>query len=159
MSKKSIITILLLLVISFAIISIYATFAYNEEAGKLDASQADHNLVYTLKENSSKQISIAPNEEKFVDIVLTNTYDSTVRYGMYYSLMNSSKKPDGLEITLAKESIDLLENTIKPNQTRSVSIHVTNNSSEDINIIIGALIGFENGNIADLVKSNEVLIK
>ena len=159
MSKKSIIIILLLLVVSSAIISLYATFAYNEESNKLDDSEADYNLIYSLKESSDRQISIAPNEEKFVDIVLTNIYKSTIRYGMYYQLIKPNEEPAGLKISLAKESIDSLENTMKPSQTRTISLQVKNDSNDNIDLIIGALIGFENGNINDLVKNNEVLIK
>ncbi len=159
MSKKSIITVFVILVISFTIISLYATFAYNGESNKLADSEADYNLIYSLKESSNRQVTVAPNEEKYIDITLTNTYESTVKYGMYYYLISPKQKPDGLEITLAKESTDLLEDTIKPNQTRIISIQIKNTSTDNINLLVGALIGFENGDIADLVKDNEILIK
>ena len=159
MSKKSIITVLIVLVISFTIISLYATFAYNEETVKLADSEADYNLIYSLKESSNKQLNIGPNEEKYIDITLTNTYEATVKYGMYYYLINQRQNHNDLEITLAPESDDLLEDTIKPNQTRIVSIKVKNKTTENIELIIGALIGFENGDINDLIKDNEILIK
>ena len=116
-------------------------------------------MIYSLKENSNKQVTVAPNEIKYVDVVLTNTYNSTVRYGMYYYMVKPKTAPEGLKIALAPESIDLLENTIKPDQTRTISIQVTNESSDNVDLIIGALIGFENGNISDLIKDNEILIK
>ena len=94
-----------------------------------------------------------------IDINLKNTYDSTIRYGMYYYLINPNKLPDNISITLAEESRDLLENTIKPQKDRIVSIKIINNSEYTVNMIIGALIGFENGNIEDLVSDGEVLIK
>lgn len=159
MSKKSILAILFILIISFTIISLYATFAYNEEAAKLDDSHANYNLIYSLKENSNKQITLSAKEEKFVDIILTNTYESTVKYGMYYYLIKPKTKPERLEISLAPESVDLLENNIKPNQTRTISIKVNNASDDSVELVIGALIGFENGNINDLLSDGEVLIK
>ena len=94
-----------------------------------------------------------------IDINLKNTYDATVRYGMYYYMINPQKLPDNIEITQANDSIDAVENIIKPGENRSVSIRISNNSNYTINLIIGALIGFEKGKIEDLVTDGEVLIK
>ena len=78
---------------------------------------------------------------------------------MYYYPITPDKLPDSVSITLAEDSKDLLENLIKPGQTRNVSIKITNNSDYQVEIIIGALVGFENGIIEDLLQSKEVLIK
>ena len=43
--------------------------------------------------------------------------------------------------------------------SKSVSIKITNNSEYTIDVIIGALIGFEYGEIEDLLTPGEVLIK
>ena len=126
---------------------------------KLSESNADHNLIYSLKEKTNKQLTIGSKEEKYVDITLTNAYESTVKYGMYYYLFSPEKLPENVSITLSEDSKDLLENTIKPNQTRSISLKITNNSEYSIEIQVGALVGFENGRIEDLVKEGEVLIK
>jgi len=158
MSKKSIIIILLIL-LSIGILSLYTTFAYNEQNIKLEKSNADYNLIYSIKEKSNKQIIVGSNEEKHVDITLNNTYDSTVRYGMYYYLINPKNMPENVTISLAEDSKDLLENTIKPKQTRSISLKITNNSQYSIELLVGALVGFENGKIEELVKNGEVLIK
>ena len=158
MSKKSII-IVLLIMLSIGIISLYTTFAYDEENTKLEESNADYNLIYSIKEKSNKQVTVGPKEEKYIDITLNNVYKSTVRYGMYYYLVSPQKLPENVKITLAEDSQDLLENIIKPKQTRSISIKVTNNSEYSVDLLIGALVGFENGKIEDLVKNGEVLIK
>ena len=78
---------------------------------------------------------------------------------MYYYMISPTALPDNVTITLADGSVDILENTIKPEQTRSVSIRITNDSEYAINLIIGALIGYENGEIEELVTDGEVLIK
>ena len=158
MSKKSIIVILLLM-LSVGIVSLYTTFAYDEENRTLEPSLADYNLIYSIKENSNKQLTVGPKEEKYIDITLKNTYKSTVRYGMYYYLINPVKLPENVTINLSEDSEDLLENNIKPEQIRSISIKITNNSEHQIELIIGALVGFENGKIEDLVENGEVLIK
>ena len=85
--KKRTIIIILLLLLGASIVSLYATFALNEENTKLDPSKADYNLIYSLKSASNKQIILAPKEEKYINITLTNPYTSTVKYGMYYYLI------------------------------------------------------------------------
>lgn len=158
MSKRTII-IILLLMLSVGIISLYSTFAYDEETAKLDESSADYNLIYSMKKKSNRQISLGPNEEKYVDITLENIYDSTVRYGMYYYPITPEKLPENVIVKLTEDSKDLVENIIKPKQIRSISIKITNNSEYNITIQVGALIGFENGKIEELVKDGEILIK
>lgn len=159
MSKNKIL-IVLLMMLSIGIISLYTTYAYEgENTDNGTNTNSEHQLTYTLKDSTNKEIFVNPKEDKFIDISLKNTYNATVRYGMYYYMINPTKLPDNVEITLAEDSIDLLENTLKANQTRSVSIRITNNSEYAINLIIGALIGFENGKIEELITDGEVLIK
>ena len=158
MSKNKIIIVLLIL-LSIGIISLYTTYGYQENTSNFESSNSDDNIMISLKESTNKEITINPKEEKFIDISLNNTYDSTIRYGMYYYMINPEKLPENVVITLAEDSEDALENTIKPGQTRSISIRITNDSGYTIKLIIGALIGFEHGEIEELVTDGEVLIK
>ena len=160
MSKNKII-IVLLIMLSIAVISLYTTYAYEENNNTflVDPSISNYNLIYSLKESSNKEIALGPKEEKFIDINLHNTYKSTIKYGMYYYLISPTILPDNVTITLADGSTDKLENIIKPDQTRSISIRITNDSEYAINLIVGALIGYENGEIEELVTDGEVLIK
>lgn len=157
--KKNIIIIILLIMLSIGIISLYTTFAYQEENKIEEPSDADYNLIYSLKDNINQEISINAKEEKYVDINLTNTYSSTIKYGLYYYLINPNKLPDNVTITLAEDSQEPLESNIKQQDSKTISIKITNYSEYTINLIIGALIGFENGNIEELVSEGEVLIK
>ena len=159
MSKKSILVILFIMLASVGIISLYSTFAYNEETTKLDESTANFNLIYSMKKMSENQIIVSPNETKYIDIRLENNYNATVKYGMYYHLISPKKMPDNVMIDLAPESTNKLEDTIKSNQSKTITIKVTNNSEDNIEIIIGALVGFENGNVEELIRDGEVLIK
>lgn len=159
MSKKSIFVILFMMLASVVIISLYSTFAYDEEAAKLDESNAENNLIYSIKESSKNEILVSANETKYVDISLKNDYTANVKYGMYYRLLAPSKMPKDVIITLADESLALLEDTIKPNETKTITIKVINNSNSNLDLIIGAIVGFENGNIYELIKDEEVIIK
>lgn len=158
MSKNKIIIILLIL-LSIGIISLYTTYGYEGNNTIFEPSNSDNNIMLSLKESTNKEITINAKEEKFIDINLNNTYESTIRYGMYYYIINPEKLPENVIITLAEDSEDLLENTIKPGQTRSISIKITNDSEYTISLIIGALIGFEHGKIEELVTDGEILIK
>lgn len=159
MSKNKIIIILLML-LSVSVVSLYTTYGLEENTIILPGeSSSDYNIISSIKESTNKQISIDPMEEKFVDVSLKNTYSSTIKYGMYYYMLSSDKLPDNVTITLSEDSEDLLENTIKPDEERNVSIRITNNSEYSISLIIGALIGFEYGEIEELVTDGEVLIK
>ena len=157
--KKRTIIIILLFFLVLSSITLYTTFAYNQEDTTLEESEANYNFIYQLKEKSNKEIIINPNEEKYVDIVLTNTYSQTVKYGMYYYMIEPNTRVDGLIVSLSEDSLDLLENIIKPNQTRSISLKITNNSDTQIDILVGALVGFEKGEIKDLAQNGEILIK
>lgn len=159
MSKNKI-TIFLLIMLSISVVSLYTTYAYEEDTNlDIESSNTKYNLIYSLKESTNKEITVSAKEEKFIDISLKNTYDATIKYGMYYYLISPTSLPDKVTITLADDSEDLLENTINPAQTRSVSIRITNDSEYAINMIIGALIGYENGEIEELITDGEVLIK
>lgn len=159
MSKNKII-IVLLIMLSIGIISLYTTYAYEDENNTIiNEPTSDSNLIYLLKNSTNKEVSVGPNEQKFFDISLKNTYDSTVRYGMYYYMINPEKLPDNVIISLAEGSEDKLENTIKPDTTRNVSLQITNNSEYAIDLVIGALIGYEYGNMEELEKDGIVLIK
>jgi len=159
MSKNKIM-IVLLMILSIGIISLYTTYAYEENNTSINEDLlSNENIKFSLKNNTNKEITLGPKEEKFLDISLKNEYASTIRYGMYYYMITPEKLPDNVSITLAEDSKDALENIIKPGNTRIVSIKITNNSEYSINLIIGALIGFEYGEIEELVTDGEVLIK
>ena len=159
MSKKSILIILFLILLSVGGITLYNTFAYDAEANKLEDSNADYNIIYSLKENSDKYITIPANEEKYVDIELNNTYTGTIKYGMYYLPIEPKKIGTDFSISLSEDSINPVEDIIKPGETKTIEIKINNQTEDNIDIIIGALIGFENGEISDLIKNGEVLIK
>lgn len=159
MSKKSIFVILFMMLISIGIVSLYSTFAYDEEATMLDDSKADYNLIYSMRKASENEIIIPSKETKYVDVTLKNDYNNIVKYGMYYHLVSPNKLSNDVIITLAEESSNLLEDTIKPNESKTITIKIINNSEDNIDIIVGALVGFENGNIEELIKEGEYLIK
>lgn len=158
MSKRNILVALILLLL-FGTISMYNTFAYNEEDINLDNSTANYNLIYSLKDKSSKIVTLSARENKYLEINLENPYTSSVRYGMYYYVLNDNSNKDKLNITLDNDSKDPLEDIILPEKSKSILLKLENNSDYPIEVQVGALVGFVNGKIEELVKDGEVLIK
>ena len=158
MSKKSIVAILMM-IFSIGIVSMYTTYAFDNEVGTLGESDADYNLIYSISENSNRQISLMADETKFVDITLTNTLSSPIEYGMYYYAINPEVLPEGVQISLADSSSDLLEDIIEVGEEKVVSLKLVNNSKYNVLLLVGALIGFENGDISELETDKQILIK
>ena len=152
MSKNKVL-IVLLMMLSIGIVSLYTTYAYEEEYNNIikEQSNADYNVTVSIKDSKNKEIFLNSNEETFVDISLKNDKEKgTVGYGAYYYMKNPEKLPDGVTISLAEHSIDSLEGTMKEGESKNISIKITNNSEYTINLIIGVLSGLENGKIEDL---------
>ena len=158
MSKKSIVAVLMM-IFSIGIISMYTTYAFDNEVGTLGESTADHNLIYSISENSNRQISLMAGETKFVDIALTNTLSSPIEYVMYYYAINPDVLPSGVKISLADSSSSPLEDIIDVGEEKVVSLKLTNDSEYNVMLLVGALIGFENGDISELETDKQILIK
>lgn len=159
MQKKSIFIVLIVLVFAFSILSLYSSFAYNEEENDLGDSDANYNLIYSLKDENSKKVSVASNDYIYIDIDFTNNYNYAVRYGTYYYLIDPTTLPTGVEISAADGADTLLEDTIQPGEERTISLKIVNNSEYNVDLFVGTLVGFENGKIEDLVTEGIHLIK
>lgn len=155
LSKKSVIAVLMM-ILSFGIISIYSTYAFDEEDATLGESKSDDIVTFVL---GQKDANLVPGEVKFIDVSLFNGNSGDVKYGMYYYSINPSRLPDGVKISLADDSDDPLEDIIKINESKSVSIRIENNSEYNINLRIGAFGGFVKDNIEYFETDNYVLIK
>ena len=158
MNKKQIVMLMLIAAFSVGIISLYTTFAYDEEAAHLGESNANYNLIYSIRNSSNKKILVNAHDEKYVDVSLTNTYEAMLKYGMYYKLLNTNNN-DGIAINIAYDSQDPLQSTIDVNETKVVSLRIRNESDDNVELIAGALVGFVQGSIEDLQKDGERLIK
>ena len=157
--KNKMIIISFALVVVIIVVSLYTTFAYNDNNNGLTKSNADINLEYSTKDDNSQEVIINHGEEKYIDISLKNTYTSKVKYGIYYKMISPNKTPSGLNITKDYRSQGLLESTLNKDEEALVTIKISNDSKYDFKLEIGSLIGFEKGDISTLVSDNQVLIK
>lgn len=159
MQKKTIFIVLIIMTLAVSIISLYSSFAYNEEAKSLGESSANYNLIFSLKDENNKQVTVASGEQIYVDLDVTNTYDYNVKYGTYYYVVNPKNLPDGVIITKANNSDGELQDVIGAGGSTTISLKIDNNSKYNVDLIIGTLVGFENGDISDLVTDGINLIK
>ena len=157
--NKRVLLIAVIGIFVVGIVSLYSSFAYDEEAAKLGDSDANYNLIYSLKENSTKELTVASHDTTYVDINLMNTYASTVKYGMYYKLISPNSMPEDVAISLGEDSQAGLESTISAGEKKVVTIKIANASEYNVSLYIGALVGFENGNIEELISNDEILIR
>lgn len=157
--KNKMIIISFALVVVIIVVSLYTTFAYNDNNNGLTKGNADINLEYSTKDDNSQEVIINHGEEKYIDISLKNTYTSKVKYGIYYKMISPNKTPSGLNITKDDRSQGLLESTLNKDEEALVTIKISNDSKYDVKLEIGSLIGFEKGDISTLVSDNQVLIK
>ena len=74
--KNKMIIISFALVVVIIVVSLYTTFAYNDNNNGLTKSNADINLEYSTKDDNSQEVIINHGEEKYIDISLKNTYTS-----------------------------------------------------------------------------------
>lgn len=158
MSKKTVVAVLMM-ILSVGVISLYATYAYNNEVVTLGESESDYNLIYSISDASNKKVLVNAGDTKYVDITLINTYKYRVKYGMFYYAVNPGKLPDDVKISLADTSKDILQDIISVGEDKVISLKIENNSSYDVSLIVGALIGFENGDISELETDKQILIK
>lgn len=158
---KSKIIIILLMMLSIGIISLYTTYAYEEENAIetiIEESTADNNFQSELKESENKEVIIGPKEEKFYEMTLNQPYDENVKYGIFYKMVSPEQLASNVTITLADDSEDILENVIKPGETINVSIKIINDSEYTVTLILDAKGGFENRPI-DEIDTDWILIK
>lgn len=159
MQKKTIFIVLIIMTLAVSILSLYSSFAYNEEAKSLGESNANYNLIFSLKDENNKQITVASGDQIYVDLDVTNSYDYNVKYGTYYYVVNPKNLPDGVIITKANNSDGELQDVIEAGESTTISLKIDNNSKYNVDLIMGTLVGFENGDISDLVTDGINLIK
>lgn len=156
--KKRIIIIVSIIIIVIASLSLYNTFAIDKENTLDNNSNSDINLSYSLKESNMDVIANI-GEEKYVDIILKNIYNENIKYGVYYKMNEPKNIPNGLKVTIDDISKSKNEEILKPNEDKVITIKIVNNSSYNVSITLGSVVGFVQGDINSLLKDDMILIK
>ena len=156
--KKKIIIILSFIIVVIGLLSLYRTFAINKNNDNADNIDSDINLSYSLK-NPDMNVIANTNEEKYVDINLSNIYNENVKYGIYYKMNEPQNIPDGLNITIDELSKSNNAEILKPHEKKTITIKIVNSSEYNVSITLGSVIGFVSGDINTLLNDDMILIK
>lgn len=159
MRKRTVFIILIICAFTASIVSIYSSFAYDEAAHDLGESDANYNLVYSLRDENKKQITVASKSDIYVDLEVINSYDYTVKYGTYYYLVKPNNMPSGITVKVTEDSSSKAIETIESHKKKIISLKITNDSEDSVDLVVGTIVGFENGNIEELVSDGLILVK
>ena len=140
--------LLILFVFSMALISgLYTTFSIyttTEPAEIIDGLTTYKFILSSTKENN--RISIAGNTSKTVDVTVSNSATTKLKYGIYYSSVNDLTD---VKINYLPNSKYKAVGLINQNSDYIVTIRIINKSDKEVTIDIGLAFGLEKG--GDLV--------
>lgn len=156
--KKRIFIIIFLIIVVVGLLSLYNTFAFNKGNDNVDESFSDINLTYSLKDIKTMNISVSNNEEKYIDMNLRNIYNENVKYGVYYKMKEPKSVPDGLNVSVDENSKSGREEILKSNEEKTITIKIVNNSSYNVSLTLGSVVGFVQGDINNLLSDDMFLI-
>lgn len=133
-----------LIIILIAIAGLYATYAINVELKEPTTTEDGMMLNFELK-GGKKEINVESGKTKTFDIDITNLNNDDIKYGIVYSLENSSSLPAG--VTIAQSSISENEavGMVSKESTVSVSIVIVNESTTNVEVLLDVINGYKNG--------------
>ena len=126
------------------ITGLYSTFSIFTSTDGVEVVDGLTTYKFVLDSTLSASSVIVPaNTEKNLDVVVTNSEDMKLKYGLYYSATG--------DITLGYTSLttNAVSGVIESNGVYVVSLKAKNLSSSNVTISLGLAYGFENG--GDLV--------
>lgn len=137
------------IVIVLIITGLYSTFSIFTSTDGVEVVDGLTTYKFVLDPSLSVDSVIVPaNSEKNLDVVVTNSENIALKYGLYYSAIGEVILYSTSSTTNAP--IDILEK----NGVAVVSLKAINNTSSDITITLGLSYGFENGGNLVLPEGN-----
>ena len=125
--KKNIIIVIsgILLLI---MLSLFYTYAINVSMEQVDGN-ADLTYNINLSNPTSTIITVEPGETKYFDIVVTNTNDGAINYGLVYNQVEINT------VTVAQTDVSKYKaiDSIEKDETRRISLVIKVNMKTEIN--------------------------
>lgn len=141
--------ILLLIVLSSLIImGLYQTFSLLTESQGVSYSNGTKTYKFIIGNNEENNISIAENDNKYIDISILNDKEIDLSYSLYYK---TDSKQEDLIIGFLNESSSKPEGKITKGEKKVISLKVINNTNSQVNLKIGVNSGTIDG--GELKKS------
>lgn len=135
---------ILIIFIFVALISagLYQTFSmYSESEGLKVVNGLDTYSFILNANNETNSVTIAAGSSKYLDITVTNASEVDLKYGLYYSSIDTENVIVGYKDT----TTNLPSGIISGNTNYYVTVRIINYSEYDVTIDFGVKFGFENG--------------
>ena len=142
--RRRIIIILFIIVIAISVVKIYQTFATSSTIVETDN-------VYDITLTDTSTVNIPAKTSKIVYYQLCNTNKGKVQYGVGYTTDNEE-----IVVKSYWDSIDPASGIIDYGENKFIKIKISNHSTEDADVILSTVLGYENG--GDLISSSNVTL-
>ena len=130
LSKKTLLLIVILLVITLSVVMLYSTYATGEGV------TPDETFTFNL--NDSTTTTVEANSSKLVYYQIKNTTPGTVRYGVGYSSNSST-------VYVYSDSDDEASDLINRDDTKIVKLRIENTGNSTDTVEISTVYGYVNG--------------
>jgi len=124
---------------------LYSTYAINVYMDKTTSTNYDMALSFDISGALNNQTTVVAGQTKVFDVDVINNNDSTVKYGVVYQMISPTTLPSTVTLAQYADSKDSASGSIAPNETKTISIIVKNNSSSSVKIGFSVVSGFING--------------
>jgi len=140
-NKYRIIFIIVIIVLTITA-GLYTTYSLGGSSDSGTSSNYDMSLSFDLSNSVSNQITVAPGSTKLFEIVVTNPYKDTVKYGIAHNLTTI---PSGVTIAQVNNSKATASGNVNANSSKRVSIIVKNESASSTTVSFSVIGGYKNG--------------
>ena len=135
---------------------LYTTFSLYTTSNGLNIVDGIRTYEFILGENKTNSVVVPAKSNKNISIKVSNNSDTTLKYGLYYSSVDSIIDTS---IGYIESTKKLPQTTIAPNQDYLVDIRIFNLSSSPVTIDLGIAYGTANGGELNIPSGKNLLEK
>ena len=154
---KRVVIVLLIVLTSFTVFALYRTLAYDTSVVENTLSTTDLDYTFQIGNSSIKQLVVEPNETRYYDVVMYNPNPAKISYVIYYEMVSPTTKPEEFSIVYKKRSKNKSSGIANKESNITLTIEVSNTSSSEVKVNLGALAGYVKGGELTLA-SGKVMI-
>ena len=154
MKKTYLLIISVLCLISVASLSTYAVFTANVNIGNIINMTASA-VPTTASIQEYERITLGAGESKKIDLNITNSTSESLYYGVWYEMIKPSDINSKITIAKHTNSENPIIGQLTSNQTKTVTLYVSNEENYDIIFNIGT--GYSSTNSLNLMPGRVII--
>ncbi len=154
---KRVVIVVIIIFTAFMTFALYRTLAYDTSVVENNPSTTDLDYTFTIGDSSIKQLQVGVNETKYYDVVMYNPNPAKISYVIYYEMVSPTTKPEDFSIVYKKRSKNKSSGIANKESSITLTIEVSNTSSSEVKVNLGALAGYVKGGELTLA-SGKVMI-